>query len=348
MSYSVDLWNNYNNLEAQLESHIKGLKNFIYVLSSYYSSQFTFSTELKRLSDYIKNNPITSFESLNEGINSFQTDLLNQCDYLTEFLNNMKLEIIEPLKELKERINKRLNENLNETNLIEKNYNYCINQLDTYKNKFHKSVKEVEKNKLKIEFLKLKKSKNSAHNTYVPGAAKLQNFDENDLKKEEKKNLNDLKYAKECENNYISIITDTNNVQEDFIEIKKKNLNELQRMEEIIGNNIKDSLRKYIIYQVSYIRNFQYDIDKKAKIMENINILADISNFINKNISKDIPPFKYDYIPYLSELNKININNISKDIINDINNFIENIFTNNKTKEIIILKNKLNLEIEYI
>ena len=149
MSYSVDLWNNYNNLEAQLESHIKGLKNFIYVLSSYYSSQFTFSTELKRLSDYIKNNPITSFESLNEGINSFQTDLLNQCDYLTEFLNNMKLEIIEPLKELKERINKRLNENLNETNLIEKNYNYCINQLDTYKNKFHKSVKEVEKNKSK-------------------------------------------------------------------------------------------------------------------------------------------------------------------------------------------------------
>ena len=348
MSYSVDLWNNYNNLEAQLESHIKGLKNFIYVLSSYYSSQFTFSTELKRLSDYIKNNPITSFESLNEGINSFQTDLLNQCDYLTEFLNNMKLEIIEPLKELKERINKRLNENLNETNLIEKNYNYCINQLDTYKNKFHKSVKEVEKNKLKIEFLKLKKSKNSAHNTYVPGTAKLQNFDENDLKKEEKKNLNDLKYAKECENNYISIITDTNNVQEDFIEIKKKNLNELQRMEEIIGNNIKDSLRKYIIYQVSYIRNFQYDIDKKAKIMENINILADISNFINKHISKDIPPFKYDYIPYLSELNKININNISKDIINDINNFIENNFTNNKTKEIIILKNKLNLEIESI
>ena len=103
MSYSVDLWNSYTKVEYQLESHIKGLKAFIYILSEYHSSQTSFANELKRLSEYTSNNPITSFESLSEGITSFQNDLLNQYDYLTEFLNNMNIEILEPLKLLKER-----------------------------------------------------------------------------------------------------------------------------------------------------------------------------------------------------------------------------------------------------
>ena len=104
MSYSVDLWNSYNKLESQLESNLKGLKIFIYIFSEYYTAQQTFANELKRLSEYIKNNPITVFESLNEGISSFQTDLLNQHDYLTENLTNIKTEILSPLKDLKEKI----------------------------------------------------------------------------------------------------------------------------------------------------------------------------------------------------------------------------------------------------
>ena len=319
MSYSVDLWNSYNKLESQLESNLKGLKIFIYIFSEYYTAQQTFANELKRLSEYIKNNPITVFESLNEGISSFQTDLLNQHDYLTENLTNIKTEILSPLKDLKEKISKRLNENLSEMNQSEKNYNNYLSQFDSAKTKFHKSVKEVEENKLSIEILKKSKMSNE----------KL--IDE--LKKQEIKALNSLKVAKEKENNYISLITDINKIQDEYIETKKKNLNELQNMEEDIGLSIKDSLRKYIIYEVSYIRNFQYDI-------------------IHKNSTKEIPPFKFDYIPYLSDLgkNKNNLNNniTDKNIINEINNFITNNFTSDKAKEIIILKNKINLDIETI
>ena len=331
MSYSVDLWNCYNKLENQLESHLKGLKTFIYIFSEYYSSQQTFSNELKRLSEYLKNNPITTFESLNEGISSFQTDLLNQHDYLKENLTNIQEEIISPLKQLKERLTKKINRNLNEMNSTSKNYNNCISQFETARNKFHKSVKEVEQNKLGIELLK------------------KENYSQDKLIEQDIKALNSLKNAKEKENKYISLINETNDIQEEYVEIKKKNLNELQDMEEEIGLYIKDSLRKYIIYQVSYIRNFQYDIEKKSKRMENINIRKDISEFIYKNTSKEIPPFKLDYIPYLSDLNK-NKNNlkIDKNILTDINNFIENNFTSNNIKEIVILNNKINIEIESI
>ena len=335
MSYSVDLWNSYSKLENQLESNLKGLKIFIYIFSEIYSSQLTFANELKRLSEYIKNNPITVFESLNEGILSFQNDLLNQHDYLIESLANIKVEILDPLKELKEKISKRLYENLSETNQSEKNYNNYLSQFESTKIKFHKSVKEVEESKLNIEILK---KSNISKDKLIE-----------ELKKQEIKALNSLKFAKEKENNYISLITDINKIQEEYIETKKKNLNELQDMEESIGLAIKDSLRQYIIYEVSYIKNFQYDINKKATIMENINIIKDISLFIHKNTSQEIPPFKYDYIPYLSDLNKSkNNSNIDKGIIDEINNFISNNFTSDKAKEIIILKNKINLEIESI
>ena len=335
MSYSVDLWNSYSKLENQLESNLKGLKIFIYIFSEIYSSQLSFANELKRLSEYIKNNQITVFESLNEGILSFQNDLLNQHDYLIESLTNIKVEILDPLKELKEKISKRLYENLSETNQNEENYNNYLSQFESTKIKFHKSVKEVEERKLNIEILK---KSNISKDKLIE-----------ELKKQEIKALNSLKFAKEKENNYISLITDINKIQEEYIETKKKNLNELQDMEESIGLAIKDSLRKYIIYEVSYIKNFQYDINKKATIMENINIIKDISLFIHKNTSQEIPPFKYDYIPYLSDLSKSkNNSNIDKGIIDEINNFISNNFTIDKAKEIIILKNKINLEIESI
>ena len=347
MSYSVDLWKSYNKVENQLESHIKGLKTFIYILSEYYSSQTSLANDLKRLSEYGTNNPITSYESLSEGIISFQNDLLNQYDYLTEFLNNMKIEILDPLKHLKERLTKTLNNNLSEMNSKEKNYNYYITQLENAKNKFHTSVKEAEQFKLKTEILKKKFSfpldkSNSTNNTNLTN-----NYNE-EIKKDEIKCLNFLKIAKDKENAYISWINDTNKLQDEYIEIKKRNLNQIQSMEEELGESIKDSLRKYIVFQVSYIRNFQYDIDKKAKIMENININKDIFNYIYKNSANDIPPFKYDYIPYISEINSNNNTNLDKNIIKEINTFIENIFICDKAKEIILLKNKINLEIESI
>ena len=331
MSYSVDLWNSYDKLEQQLEAHLKGLKIFIYIFSEYYSSQQTFSIKLKNLSEYLKNNPITTFESLNEGILSFQNDLLNQHDYLEENLSNLKEEIITPLKELKDRLSKKLSKNINEMNITSKNYNNCLSQFENAKIKFHKSVREVEQNKVEVEIIR-----KDSHS-------------QEKIIELEKKALNSLKTAKDKENNYILLINEINDMQEEYIEIKKKNLNELQEMEEEIGLSIKDSLRKYIIYQVSYIRNFQYDVDKKAKTMENINIIKDVSEFILKNASKEIPPFKYDYVPYLSDWNKNKTySRIDINIINDINNFIENNFASNKKKEILILNNKMNLEIESI
>ena len=50
----------------------------------------------------------------------------------------------------------------------------------------------------------------------------------------------------------------------------------------------------------------QYDEDKKAKIIEGINIRNDIQKFINENKSDVIPPTKFEYIHYISKLGQNN------------------------------------------
>ena len=99
------------------------------------------------------------------------------------------------------------------------------------------------------------------------------------------------------------MIHNTNILQDEYIEVKKRNLNEIQELEEELGEIIKDSLRKFIIFQVAYLRNMQYDVDKKAKVLEGINIRNDIQKFINNNKKDTVPPKKFEYIPYISKLN---------------------------------------------
>ena len=327
MSYSVDLWNLYETVEKRLDSHIKGLNNFIYIINEYFTSQNILANNLKRLYEF--NDNITSYPSLLEGISGFKRDLSNQYDYLSEFLSSMKDEIITPLKILKEKLSKFSSND--EMKLTEKNYNSKISQLESAKNRFHNSAKDAEEIKLKCEM-----SKKNPKISYES------------IKKDEMKVLNALKLAKDNENIYITQLNDLNNFQNEYIEIKKRNLNQIQKYEEEIGQTIKDSLRKYIVFQVSYIRNFQYDIDKKASLMENIDVKSDIFDYIYNNSTNDIPPMKFEYSPYISDFSQKKYKNISTEIIDEVKSFIENVFSTDKTKEISILNNKNQDEIESI
>ena len=66
MQYSVELWTNYNKVYHLFNAHIKGLNDLIEMFSERYKSKKNLAETLKKLSE--SKNPITSFESLTEGI----------------------------------------------------------------------------------------------------------------------------------------------------------------------------------------------------------------------------------------------------------------------------------------
>ena len=321
MNYSVELWNNFNKAQKTLHFHLQGLKDIISLYTEQYNCQQNYALFLKKTNN--SKSQITVFESLYKGFSSFKNDMLNQYNYLSEFLGGIKDDIIKPLSNLYETSLKKLNYNLYEMNSIEQSYQTSVEKLENAKKNFHLFAKEAEKSKIKAESYKEKNDKS------------LNNI----IKKEETKMLNSLKKAKENEKLYVDLIDITNDLQDDYIEIKKRNLNEIQDLEKEIGENIKDSFRRFIVFQVSYLRNMQYDIKKKSSIFENININKDINKYINNNKTKITQLYKYEYVPYISEIdnsfsNEQNINNISENTKNNVKLFISNIFTKEKPTEI--------------
>ena len=350
--YSVELWNNYNKVYHQFNSHIQGLADFIGMFNERYKSKINLAETLKNLSESKKS--ITTFESLTEGILGFKGDMYNEYNYLSELIVGMRDEIIKPLTAAYKMFSKKIDNNFSETSTINKEYINSLNQMEIYKNKFHSSVYAAEQSKLKAEYYK--KKINSLNNaTDKEKNKELLNEYNINLKQEETKAINYLKDAKNNEKIYISLINNTNILQEEYIEIKKRNLEEIQELEESLGEYIKDSLRKFIIFQVAYLRNMQYDVDKKAKILEGINLRNDIQKFINDNKKDIIPLKKFEYVPYISKLNlkegeknSINLKKIPEDIIKEVNNFISTVFPSNRFEEIKFLKSKENVDIEQL
>ena len=333
MSYSVDLWSSYNKVEKRLELNYHGLKEFINIITEYYSILNDFTSNLKKIYEL---KCTTSNESLQIGINGFKTDIYNQYLALTDYVNSIKDDLISPLSSIKEIILEKIKNNLRETSSTEKTYRASVLQMDSMKKKFYSSIKEIEQHKIKYELSKDKQiNKDNCD---------FQDY--NVIESNEVKIITAIKTAKENEKNYISFIDSTNIMQDEYIEIKKRNLDEIQNLEEMLGDNMKDCLRKYVIFKMSYLRNLQYDIDKKAKIMENIDIRKDIFDYINKNATNAQPPDKYAYLPYLCDVGIKNNLFLKKEIINEVKTFINTTFNIKNAKEIMAIKPKNIINIE--
>ena len=322
MNYSVELWNNYNKAQKTLNYNLQGLKDVITLYTDHYNCQQNYLLLLKKT--YLSKNQITVFESLYKGFNSFKNDMSNQYKYLSEFLNGLRDEIINPLSSLFKTSLSKLNYNIYEMQSIEKAYETSVENLETSKNYFHHFAKNAEESKIMAELYKERNDKN------LSGL----------IKEEETKMLDNLKKSKDNEKIYVELIDKTNDLQDDYIEIKKRNLNEIQELEEEIAENIKDSFRKFIVFQVAYLRNMEYDIKNKSMIFENINVKNDINKYINNNKTQITQLYKYEYAPYISEFeNKIlkekNIQNIySENVKNGVKLFISNVFSKEKPNEI--------------
>ena len=322
MNYSVELWSNYNKAQKTLHFHLEGLKNLVSLYSEHYNCQNNYALLLKKT--YLSKNQITVFESLHKGFNSFKSDMSNQYKYLSEFLTGLKDEIINPLSALYKTSLSKLGYNIYEMNSIEKSYRTTIEKLEITKKNFHHYAKLAEDSKIMAELYKERNDKNFI------GL----------IKEEETKMLDYLKKSKDNEKMYIDLIDKANDLQEDYIEIKKRNLNEIQDLEEEIAENIKDSFRKFIVFQVAYLRNMEYDIKNKSLIFENINVKKDINKFINNNKTQITQLYKYEYAPYISEFeNKIvkdkNIPHIySEKVKNSVKVFMSNVFSKEKPNEI--------------
>ena len=310
MSYSVDLWNSFDKIGNLFLTNLKGAKNLIDIFNNLYTSIQAFSDNIKELYhnfDY----DITSHKTLDDAVLYFKEDFLNAYNYLIDLTLGIKNEIIKPLGNIQSILLNKYLSYKDGLNKLEEDYEENVKELENNKNKFYKSVRDVEDYKINFEYEK--QNKNGLSAEYK--------------KEEEEKIIELLKIAKENQKKYILNIHGINKIQNYYIEKKKYYLNNMQYMEEQLAEYVKDSLRKYILYLMAFIRNIQYDSDNTSQKYDDININKDIKNFINQNSTNDLPPFKFEFITYSSNIGK-RYKNIPNNIIKDIRNFISTIFNN--------------------
>jgi hypothetical protein len=138
------------------------------------------------------------------------------------------------------------------------------------------------------------------------------------------------KEARESESKYIDKISRANSFRDRYIDGIKNILDEFQVMEEKYIENTKEYLRKYFEYEFILIKNLSSDYERKINKVETINSQSDIREFIDKNATNVPPPFKFEFIPYSSEV-EIKVSDQipnSLELINNVKNFIASTFCN--------------------
>lgn len=310
MSFSVELWDGYDLVYNNFNLHRRGLKDFIYMLNEKHNYELDFAKGMKKI--YDMNYAVTKMSSLQNGILAFKNDLVNQYNYTLEFVNSLREEVIDPLKQIMTEQNnsgKILN---NEAKKVERDYRDNFEKMERARLKFHNYAKNAEDAKIQSELAKINLSISHDQRSRI-----------------EMKAQNTLKEAKEAERVYISSVNIANNSRDAYIEVMKRTLNEFQSMEEKLIECIKDSLRKYVIYQVALVRTMQYDVERKAGVMESINVQADIRSFIEKNSTNSLPPSKFEFIPYMTDIDSranVENNKYPKEVLENVKNFISNVF----------------------
>ena len=309
MSYSVDLWNSFDSIGNLLLSNLKGIKNLYEIFNSLYISLESFSSSLKDIyNDY--NYEISVHKSLYESALFFKEDFLNCYNYIIDLMLGLKKEIMNPLENIRIKILNKYLKYKEGLNALEEEYEEYINNVNESKNEFYKGVMDLEDFKINYEYQK-------------------KNCNLNGYKKEEEEKINELlKIAKENQKKYVVSINRINQIQNDYIEQKKNYLNNMQYMEEQLGLYIKDSLRKFILFKISFLRNMQYDVENISKKFDEIDISKDIKDFIVQNSTNDLIPFKYEFVPYNTNYKKYKNKNISNTIIKEVFDFINTIFNN--------------------
>lgn len=264
---------------------------------------------LKRLYDY--NYQITNEGTLSNGINLFKNELNTQNSIYTEYLKELKDNLIEKLKKFLEGQVTSGRQNFIDFKDLERGYKCLCDNLEKNKLKFHSFAKQAEESKLHLELAK--NNQNLSNDQKNKHQSKLQLL---------------LRQAIDAEKAYIENINSANIYREKYIEDSKKILNEFQKMEEEYIDETKKYIKLYFEFQFILYKNLSTDYERKCKQIDTINTQADIREFIEKNATNFPPPYKFEFIPYSSEVQTKHFEQTpySVEIINNVKNFISNQF----------------------
>lgn len=278
MSFAENLHDCFDLVHSHSVSRRKGLTELISFLEEKASLEESYARGLEKLvkSPYF----IATQGTLSHGILALKNDSLNRAMQARILSENITKDLVDPLKELLSNQVKTLNKTHTEGKRSEKERRDLVEKCEKFKGRYYKACKESE-----FLTIQLESPQNAARRDKMMHRLMQ-------LKPEIEENL-------KC---YKDSIQEHNTYKDKFTDFMSKILEVYQKQEEQRLESIKDCLRKLVVYETSYLRNLQYDIDNLARAMESVNTKSDLKQFIDDNTSINPKNQKFEFESYQGTL----------------------------------------------
>lgn len=274
MSFAVNLHDCFEMVHQHSIQRRKGANEFIQLMEEKALVEEHYAKGLER----IGNNQVfvTTQGTLSHGILAMKNDALNRAMQAKILAENIVKDVAEPLKELLKTQARTLAKTHTEGKKSEKERQDLVEKHDKFKAKYMRACKEYETLTFQMDTPQINVRREKSLQRIVQVK---QEIDES------------LKGYKES-------IVQHNLFKDKYTDFMSKILEVYQRQEEQRLELMKDCLRKLVIYETSYLRNLQYDIDNLARAMESINVKSDVKQFVDENSSTSPINLKLEFEPY--------------------------------------------------
>lgn len=267
MNYAEKLLENIPLANSHILQGRKAIEEIIQFFKSVAFADENYAKVLENLSNF---QFIILRGSLHEALTSIKRDISHKATQLRAFTENLTQDIIKPLQLL---VNssieqaKSLSQEAQKTLKFKERY---YEKLNRYKEKFWKSCNDCEKMTQILE---------------QPQSQILR-----------EKSLEKLVKTKNSLDAHLKEYQDHIDAWDNFTSMYRPLLlpilqgyekTELNRLE-----STKDQLRKYIVYEASFIRNLQYEIDSLAKCMEELDTAKDLEELVQTPAKTMRPEFE--------------------------------------------------------
>ena len=274
MSFAESLHDCFEMVHEHSIQRRKGATEFIQLMEEKARVEETYAKGLERIgkNQYF----VTNQGTLSHAILAMKNDALNKAMQAKILADNILTDLANPIRELLKNQSKTLQKTNTEGKKSEKELSTILDQYNRYKSRYIKACEESESLTFQLESPQTPEKREKIMQRLVQ------------LKQEIEESLKGYKDSINLHNEYKDKYTD---FMSKILEVYQ--IQEEQRLE-----MMKDCLRKLVVYETSYLRNIQYDIDNLARAMESINIKTDIKQFVDENASANQKNAKLVFVPY--------------------------------------------------
>jgi len=256
LTFSEHLYGSFELVDDYATQRRIASEEFMRILKERASIEEAYGKGMHRLSEH----SFHQFYSptLTQALSSLKNYSRNKTEQSKSLVENITHDLLDPFKDLLKSQSVSMKKSQSEAKKLEKTKRMLLDKCEKAKDRYWKACNEYEQLTLAVE----------SYGGQAPPK----------LIQKHSQSHKEVEVATKA---YQECVADHNIHQKRYDELMPKILEVYQQHEEQRLHYMKNALRKLIVYETSYLRSLQYDIDSLAYSMESVNVNSDIQQFIS-------------------------------------------------------------------